>query len=469
MVGSAVVVEDDVNTAFALTKAISAMGYSVRVAGTLKEARGLMQDEPPDVVLLDVTLPDGDGLDLLTNNQGYKNAQFVIVTGDPTQQVAVRCLRSRVSDFLIKPVSMLQLQTAIKNITPPASNDEQVPAASETDSLARALDSAARDIHCNRSDLLLAGRSKKARELDHLVQRIGRSKANVMVKGEAGVDKLAAAFAVHRRTPQAGAVFLIRCATGQVVTSGNQLIDGYSECLSLAFSSHSEESRVTLVIDDVASLSASRQRELMKYLGSAGVIESHTASLPRIIAIERPVKGSSAKKTGNVAPVSTEGQEHDHRTGALLAEELRLCLDQCELKIPALRHRREDITTIARKILTALNTEHSSKRIVEEEQLDLLLSRDWRGNVRELSNVISKAFHNSDYMLDIASALPKADSTEDDLVAAMDSLVGKTFWEVEKSLLIATLASYDGDKKAAAKSLGISLKTLYNRINAYSL
>lgn len=470
MVGSAVVVEDDANTAFALTKAISAMGYSVRVAGTLKEAKELMHDDPPDVVLLDITLPDGDGLDLLTDNASYKDARFVIVTGDSTQQVAVRSLRSRASDFLTKPVSMTQLQTAVKNIAPKhASNDEQAMPVSEAESLARALRSAARDANCNRSDLLLAGKSKKATSLDQLIQRFALSKTNVMVKGEAGVDKLAAAFALHRRTPQAGAVYLIRCATGHVVTSSNHLVAGFSECLSMAFSSHSEENRVTLVLDDVSALSVARQRELMTYLGSAGVLESHTAELPRIIAIERHVSRGVTNNAINRKAPGTEVKSGCKNSKAQLLDDLKLCLDQCELRIPSLRHRREDITAITRKILSALNAEHGSKRIIEDEQLELLLTREWPGNLRELSNVISKAFHTSDYALDIASALPAPDDNHDELVTVMDSLVGKTFWEVEKSLLKATLASHDGDKKTTAKSLGISLKTLYNRINAYSL
>ena len=469
MVGSAVVVEDDVNTAFALTKAISAIGYSVRVAGTLKEAKDMMQRDPPDVVLLDVTLPDGDGLDLLKDNERYKDSRFVVVTGDSTQEVAVRSLRSRVSDFLIKPVSMAELRNAVRNIPAlVAANDDQPSAGPVSEAFEKALKAAARDETCNRSDLLLAGDSRKVQALDQLIQRFAQSKTNVVVKGEAGVDKLAAAFALHRRTQHAAAVYLVQCATGHVVTSANRPVAGFSECLLSAFSDHSQQNRITLVLNDIGALSEARQRELLSYLGNCGVLESHTADQPRIVAVERHSLDAMVgdKKDNSVIDNDACGGECQKLQ---MLDELRLCLDQCELKIPALRYRRQDIAPIANKILTALNTEHNTRRVIKEEELEVLNSHDWPGNVRELSNVISRAYHASDYMLDISNVLPAEDVSGNEVVESIDGLVGKTFWEVEKSLLKATLSSHDGDKKTTAKTLGISLKTLYNRLNAYSI
>ena len=144
---SAIVVEDDANTALALTKAIRSLGFSVRVARTLEQARELFRDDCPDLVLLDVTLPDGDGLELIRETPSELQPRFIIVTGDSRQEVAVRSLRARATDFLAKPITMADLRSVVAQASIPDAANEELAADSEksplsdTDALILSIDS----------------------------------------------------------------------------------------------------------------------------------------------------------------------------------------------------------------------------------------------------------------------------------------------------------------------------------------
>jgi len=109
---SAVVVEDDPSTAAALERAISSLGYSVRIASTYNEACALLRSSTPDVALLDITLPDGDGLELIAQT----NTQFIVITGDSSHDTAARCVRLKAADILLKPVCLADLRHALAHI-----------------------------------------------------------------------------------------------------------------------------------------------------------------------------------------------------------------------------------------------------------------------------------------------------------------------------------------------------------------
>ena len=123
---------------------------------------------------------------------------------------------------------------------------------------------------------------------------------------------------------------------------------------------------------------------------------------------------------------------------------------------------------IARKMLAILNAAKNTSKGLSAESLSALERYDWPGNLRELANVITDAFNKSSRTLSVEKVLLSPDDNEA-ISRSLEAIVGKTFWEVEKFLLQATLLAHNGNKKTASKTLGISLKTLYNRLNAYSI
>jgi DNA-binding NtrC family response regulator len=440
----AVVVEDDSSTAIALTKAIRSFGFSVQTAGSVAEARQLIELHSPELVLLDVTLPDGNGLELIQTC----NSKFVVITGDATQAVAIRSLQLRADDFLLKPVSLTDLRSVVDTLSEGAVNDEpsfSIPATSrriESDKIWHRQPA-------KRDDVLLTGDSSLAKTLNSTVQQLAQVDSNILISGEPGVDKLSAAIALYRRQTTDSALCQIQCATGLTRLNGKIISNQLSDTLARAFSATPGQKPVTLVLDGIEDLATHHKQELLAYLSPESIIaDPATACLPRIISIER---------SGWLEKSAVGEQETT----------LRLCLAQFPLKVPPLRHRAKDIAPISRKLLQGINTRTKTRKVLSDDALEALTAYLWPGNVRQLANTITRAHVAAQHQLDVVEIIQ--DSADDSHAMAVDALVGTTFWEIEKELLKATLRFHDSDKKATAKTLGISLKTLYNRLNAYDI
>ena len=452
---SAIVVEDDANTALVLTKAIRSLGFSVRVARTLKQARELFRDDCPDLVLLDVTLPDGDGLELIRESSSELQSRFVIVTGDPRQEVAVRSLRARATDFLAKPVTMADLRNVVaKAAIPDAANEELATDSVQSPAISKTLPST---VASDRSDVLLSGQSHQMQLLDQAIQQLAMTDLHVLITGEAGVDKISAAHELHRRTPGPGVIVHVQCATGHVLVGEKQVVNGFSDCLRMAFGRKPDQKRITLVMDNIDQLSKSQQQELLAYLTPKGLLYSKSDAFLRVVSIRR-------SSESDIDLIDSAESLND------LLPDLSLCLSQGQLNLPALRHRQQDIVPMAKQLLSVLNQKNGTNRMLGAGSMETLKRYDWPGNVRELANAIVAAFNKDkgNHILDMDNILSPSSHT-DALSRSVDCIVGKTFWEVEKCLLQATLKANEGNKKLAAQTLGISLKTLYNRLHAYSL
>ena len=450
---SAIVVEDDANTALVLTKAIRSLGFSVRAASTLEQARELLKEDCPDLVLLDVSLPDGDGLELIRETPAELQSRFIIVTGDSRQEVAVRSLRARATDFLIKPITMADLRSVVSEASIPDAANEEL--ATDPDQSSVMADALLSPMSSDRSDVLLTGQSHQARLLDQAIQQLAMTDSHVVISGEAGVDKISAAHALHRQTPDQGVIVHVQCATGHVLVGEQHIVDGFSDCLRMSFSRKPEQRRITLVMDNIDQLSQSRQQELLAYMTSKGLLNVESGARLRIVSIKR-------SQHSGIDCSGLAGSLND------LLPDLSLCLCHGQLNLPALRHRREDIVPMAKELLRILNKKNGTNRMLSADSTETLKRYDWPGNARELANAILAAFNKGDQVLDMDNILLPLSNT-DVMMRSVESIVGKTFWEVEKYLLQATLKAHKGNKKLAAQTLGISLKTLYNRLHAYSL
>jgi DNA-binding NtrC family response regulator len=440
----AIVVEDDSSTAIALTKAIRSFGFTVQIAGSVAEARQLIERHSPELVLLDVKLPDGNGLELM---QSFKS-RFIVITGDATQDVAIRSLRLRADNFLLKPVSLTDLRSVVDAPGKDAVNDEHSsPAIAKRRRIES--DEIWHGQSVNRDDVLLTGDSSCAKALNGAIQQLARANSNVLISGEPGVDKLSAAMALYRRKTTGSVLCQVQCATGHIRFNGRLIGNEFSSSLAKVFSPGRDQQPVTLVLDGIEDLADHHKQELLSYLTPASIVaDSASAATPRIISIER---------AGWLEQPATDEQDAT----------LRLCLAQFPLKVPALRHRAKDIASISQKLLQAINTRTKTRKVLTDDAVATLTAHMWPGNVRQLANTIARAHVVSPHLLDVDDIIH--DNDDDSRALFVDALVGTTFWEIEKELLSATLRFHDGDKKASAKTLGISLKTLYNRMNAYDI
>ncbi len=430
MNASALVVEDDPNTSSGFAKVLSSLGYRVAQASNLAQARQLLKRDTPDVVLLDLALPDGDGLELVSDyRQSDTNPKVVVVTGDRSQESAVKSLRANVHDFVVKPVSLNRLREAVG--TAPAKVVES--SKSDTASQARPTSVTARD------HLVSVGSTPAWIKLRADITHAAAASLHVLLTGETGTDKLAVAQSIHSHSWQRDRFIYFDCANNQVLTRK------LTPCTVEHFLTHSAARDLgaeTWVFDDVTCLSEASRRQLLGVLGRQSVLHSAPKVSPHCITIER-------ERPADTIP------------------DLANCLAQFRLPVPSLRERKGDLSALCDAILNRLNATYNQRKTLSPASLEAIEAYDWPGNLRQLSDILTRCFVSSDHSLDITGLLPLSDR-ESQQSKTIECFVGSTFWEVERLLLFATCKHFDGDKKAAAKALGISLKTLYNRLNAYS-
>lgn len=143
-------------------------------------------------------------------------------------------------------------------------------------------------------------------------------------------------------------------------------------------------------------------------------------------------------------------------------------LSQYQIRVPSLRERLADIEDIAKTLIDRLNHDHGESKYLVDDAIRSLCGYSWPGNYRELANVLGQCYMGKGNRISIDPLLIEDDEDSQHEKQCVDGLVGKTFWRMEEALLKATLDHLDGNKPAAAEMLGISLKTLYNRLKAYS-
>jgi DNA-binding NtrC family response regulator len=458
MNANAIVVEDDPNTSAGLAQALSKLGYSVSQACSLAQARQQFIDKAPDVVLLDLTLPDGNGLDLLKLRDMSDATRFVVITGDKSQESAVRSLRANVHDFVLKPVSLKSLRSAIKpahgsaavlplhgrlrHPNTDAGKQRSAPSRGSGQSRWQADKKVGSVSLAAREHLLSIGASRVWKKLKADILAAAATSANVWLTGEPGTDRLAVAQAVYRYSWKRECLAYFDCSNNSVISERVAGHSDISEYLAHSAASPADLLVETWVFDNISSLPASVQRQLQGLLGRQSTVATPVAFGPQCITIVRNNDDS-------------------------IATDLKYSLAQYEMMVPSVRERREDLGSLCAAILDRLNKIHNQRKTLSDCALKDIQAYDWPGNYRQLSNLVTQAFLSGGQSIEIAGFIPASEKAKQQQ-KAIESFVGTTFWEVERLLLFSTLKHFDGDKKRTAEALGVSLKTLYNRLNAYS-
>ncbi len=444
----ALLVEDDALFRESLALLVRREGFEVREASSLAEARERLQETPVDVVFVDLGLPDGHGLELLGGEQpADERPEIVVITGKATVDSAVDALRQGVLDYLSKPVDRHRLRATLAHVE-----------------RTRDLRSEVGGLRDELRDLgrfgPLVGRSAPMMRVFDLIERVARTRATVLVLGESGVGKEVVAETVHRTSTRGHERFLaVNCGAvaPNVIeselfghekgsfTGADRVRRGYFE----------EASGGTLFLDEITEMSVELQVKLLRVLETSNVMRvGGTEAIPidvRLIA------------------ASNQDPEQAVRDGRL-REDLYYRLNVFPILIPPLRERVDDIEPLAVHFLALYNQREGTDKHWAPEALRRLRGHAWSGNVRELRNVVDRAaILAEDVIRD--PALPAGDApalrpTSEGGPSITLSL-GETLEEVERRMILATMQLTEGDKKETARRLGISLKTLYNRLNVY--
>jgi DNA-binding NtrC family response regulator len=414
----ALIVDDDPQTREALGALTAAEGFSVAAAADLREARIQLTRQQPDVLLIDVTLPDGSGLDLIPEVERGTDTEIILITGNASVETAVKALRVGAADYLTTPVNVARLRSVLSRVPRPADLKAEIGTLrSELRRLGRFGN--------------LLGNSPAMHRLYDQILRVAATEATVLLIGESGTGKELAAQTLHELSRRRGRPFLgVNCGALSSSEIESELF-GYIE----------RADGGTLFIDEVTGLPIPLQARLL------GVLEGAQTDVRVLAATHRDPEAALADGT--------------------LRTDLYHRLNVFPLHLPPLRERAGDVALLAQHFLDELNRIHATHKALPAATLDQLAAHPWPGNVRELRNWVQRAYILADEALD-ADVLPAGGATPQQPSGPMVSIpVGTSLAEADKKLILATLEQCRGVKTQSAELLGISVKTLYNRLGEY--
>ncbi len=474
------VVEDDRDTREGLQMLLEEFRLDVRSAGTLAEARTALEAFDPDICLTDLQLPDGDGLDFVrAARAGDPRREIVVLTGHASLDSAVEAMKAGAFDYLLKPLRPVQLEAVLGRLRHGA------PDGAGDAALWKTLDETGRFG-------AIVGVSPAMREMCAVIARIARSDAPVMITGESGSGKEAAAQTIHDLSRRRGKPLVaINCGAVSANLIESELFGHERGAFTGADRRRSGYFELaqggTLFLDEVTEMPPDLQVKFLRVL--------ETRSFRRV--------GGNEEIASDVRIISSSNRSLTEAVGKkTLREDLYYRLNVLPLHVVPLRERREDVPVLARYFLARIaESEGGGRRSFSQAALESLADHPWPGNVRELRNAVHRAYVLSDGetvddavvsavlagqssgvfasvrppapgsspRVEVAEPVPAGapGAADDPLVVPVR--VGDSLEDVERRLLERTLAAVGGNKRKAAEMLRVSLKTVYNKIKQYEL
>jgi DNA-binding NtrC family response regulator len=456
----ALIVEDDPNSLSGLSAILAADGFSVDTATTLAEARSALTRFIPDVVLVDLNLPDGSGLDLLHNLPAQPPGgalPVIVMTGNATVESAIEGLRQGIWDYLLKPVNIPRLRSLLARIPRPYELTEEV----------QALRATLRELgHFGE----MIGRSSAIQHVYDMIEHIAPTEAAVLICGETGTGKKVAARTLHQMSRRRKGPFVsFDCAAA--AQTGDRSMESVMfghERGAFAGAENREPGLLeqagggTLLLDQIDALPDAQQEALLRALDSQTFMR---------------VGGSNKIVTDFRLLAATRLQGKDAIGDGKLREDLFLRLNASSMILPPLRDRGDDITLLAEHFVYELNRENhisgitsGSPKRISPEFIRECLAAEWPGNVRELRERVRHAYHASGDVIDTLQVADHSGANGRGLNgSSVQVTVGTALADVEDMLIRATLDAVGGTRHRAATLLGISPKTLYNKLQRMKL
>ena len=459
------IVDDDVDWAVTMRELVAGQRFSVAVAHTLRDARRQMAMQQPHLVLLDLQLPDGNGMELFSNPRPAQGCSIVLVTGHASLQSSIEALRHGAMDYLVKPVDMSQLQAILSRLRRP------VPVAAG--SLAAA--------HMpppdgNRFGQLL-GSSPAMRQIYEQISRVAATSVTVFITGESGTGKEVVAQTLHEHSPRRDQPFLaINCGAISPHLIESEIFGHEKGSFTGAERQHQgffeRAAKGTLFLDEVTEMPPGLQTKLLRVL--------ETGHFMRVGSTQPQATDVRIIAATNRMPLDAVASGH-------LREDLLYRLNVFPIELPPLRERLSDVPQLAVHFLQAISRREGHAKQFSQAALEQLSLHAWPGNVRELRNAVQRAYVMSPGEWvdtqwlpgapDPGSAAPAIDcacepaphyGVETAQQPSVNLPVGLSLAQAERQLIEATLRRYGYQKERTAAALGISVKTLYNRIKDYA-
>jgi DNA-binding NtrC family response regulator len=452
------IVEDEPHALTGLAELISGWGYRTETARDGIEGWEKVLSWEPAIVVTDLKMPRLDGIGLLAKMSEAagvnSNVAVVLLTAQGSIQVAVDAMKMGAYDFLQKPVDAARLRTILANAT------RQRETAIELEVARRRL----RETGVLGS---MVGSSRAMKDIFALIEQIAPSNVSVLITGESGTGKELVARTLHDLSPRKTRPFVaVNCAAipeslieselfGHEKGSFTGAVERRAGCFELA-------SGGTLLLDELGEMPVGTQAKLLRVL--------EERKLRRIGARTEQEVDVRVLAATNRDPAEAVAQ------GALRSD-LYYRLNVFHIDLPPLREHIDDLPAMADAMVSEMNQKHN-RRVsgVGQSILDRMMAYDWPGNARELRNTIERAviLCADGLALDAGHLPPTFGKGQSQTPQVLDASVvpvrvGTTVGEAERLLILRTLESTGQNKTRAAEILGVSLKTLHNKLKEYSL
>jgi len=436
------IVEDDDAIRETLAEIGRDSGFTVALAASVKDALIQLERQAPDLVLTDVRLPGGSGMDIF-KNVAVASAEVVVMTGHGTVDNAVQALRLGATDYLTKPICMDRLNEILARIVANAGGERPGTPFEEPGRFGK-----------------MFGSSPPMRELYRQVGRVAPTDVTVLLIGESGTGKELAAHAIHELSRRRQRPFIaVNCGAISPHLIESEMFGHERGSFTGADRQHKgyfeRADGGTLFLDEVTEMPLDLQVKLLRVLETGQFMRVGTN---REIGCDIRIIAATNR---NPEQAVQEGK---------LREDLYYRLSVFPLELPPLRERGDDIAFLADRFLQAQNQDTGSHKAFSARAKTALAQYEWPGNVRELKNFVRRAFIMAESdELDVDLLAPQVSPGGDMGAGGQITVpVGETLAEADRRLILATLERCKGVKKQAAAVLGISPKTLYNRLEEYA-
>lgn len=456
-------VEDTPSLQLLYRSALNAVGHQVIVASTAAEALGLLRDMPVQLVLLDLVLPDRDGLDLMQELlQLRPDTAVVVMTAHGSINKAVEAMRAGAHDFLVKPFDETRLLAAISNAKTSQPAKQSPRKAAQLAAAANAATASGTFI----------GSSMAMAHIHATINSVARSMATAFITGESGTGKELCALAVHDNSPRANGPFIaLNCGAIPQDLLESEVFGHMKGSFTGAISDKPGAAAAadggTLFLDEICEMAPALQTKLLRFLQTSTVV---------------PVGATRPRKVNVRIVCATNRDPMDAVRRGQFREDLFYRLYVVPIHMPPLRERGDDVIEIAQAALARFAQEEGKEFYgLAADVCALFRALPWPGNVRQLLNVIRNVvvLHDGGLvtieMLPASLQLPHpevllpatpASAPVESL--ALDALLGRPLAEVERLLIEATLARHNGSVPKAARVLDLSPSTLYRKIEAWT-
>ncbi len=430
---SILLVDDEQSFLQSTSEILSLHEHTVVTADCIGSASQIIAEREFDVLLVDLMLPDGSGLELLEKFGDKRPRQVIVITGQPGIKNVIQDLHGPGLDYLIKPLDLSELLQLVERGTK------------------REEDGSTAMLHSG----LLVGESSVMLRVYEQIKQVSLTDTTVLITGESGTGKELVAEAIHLQSRRTGEFVPVNCGALTSELLASELFGHEKGSFTGANKRHigvfERAEQGTLFLDEITEMPIEQQPHLLRALESNRITrvgaEKETAFNSRVVTASNR----------NLAEAIEDGA---------LREDLYFRLSIFPINLPPLRERKGDISLLAALFLDKLNERYSTSKSLSSQSLAYLEAWHWPGNVRELKHIIHRYYISSpeaDAQIDLPERFAMDMSTN-----RGDALLpGRSIQEVEKELILNTLEHCNGDKPAAAEMLGVSLKTLYNRLASY--